>query len=240
MVSRAKPSTSALTGTKLRDFEIQAAAELGLCAGAQSFRAVRRCDATPVLLHKFRPAQSLLELGPILDLPEPPDFAGPFMTRFTDLFAAAGSAYLIEPLPDCFSLAEVWRHVLLNRPHQAHTVTTTLTRHLLLLVRELTGQGRCHGALSVENIVLTSTGNFGALAGGIKCEEGLLWLRKDPEEPSTDDHSALAEVLRSLLDIEEELASLRNASVLLCPEMREGILYLAHAVEQSRRCAKAG
>jgi hypothetical protein len=233
MVSRVGPITSGLAGTNLRDFEIQAAAELGQCAGAQSFRAVRRSDGMPVLLHKFRPAQSLLELGPILDSSEPPDFAKPFMTRFTDMFAAAGSAYLMEPLPVCFSLSDAWRYVLLNRSHQAHTITTTLTRHLLVLVRELAGQGRCDGVLSVENIVLTPMGSFGVLAGGVKCEEGLLWLRKDPQEPFACDHGSLAEVLRSLLDIEEELAGLRNASMLLSPDMREGILFLARAVEQS-------
>jgi len=238
MVSRVRPTTGPRTGTKLRDFEIQAAAEYGQCAGAQSFRAIRHGDDTPVLLHKFRPAQSLLELGPILDSPEPPDFTRPFVTRFTDIFAAAGSAYLVEPLPVCFSLSDAWRYVLLNRPHQAHTITTTLTRHLLMLVRELAKQRRRHGALHVENIVLTPTGCFGALAGGIQCEEGLLWVRKDVEEPSVSDPRALAEVLRSLLDIEEELARLRNVPMILSPDIREGILFLAHAVGQSRRRVK--
>ena len=238
MVSRVRPTTGPRAGAKLRDFDIQSAAEYGQCAGAQSFRAVCRGDDAPVLLHKFRPAQSLLDLGPILELPEPPDFTRPFVTRFTDIFAAAGSAYLVEPLPVCFSLCDAWRYVLQNRPHQAHTVTTTLTRHLLMLVRQLAGQGQRHGALSVQNIVLTPTGCFGALAGGIRCEEGLLWLRKDVEEPSASDPRALAEVLRSLLDIEEELARLRNVPMILSPDVREGILFLARAVGQSGRRAK--
>lgn len=228
-----------LAGTKLRDYDIQAAADLGQCAGAQSFRAVRRCDDMPVLLHKFRPADSLLELGPVLEGVEPPDFAKPFMTRFTDLFAAAGSAYLVEPLPMCFSLADAWRYVLLSRPHQARAVTTILTRHLLMLVRQLVGRERCVAVLSVENIVLTPDGGFGALVAGVNCEEGLLWLRKDPQEPVACDCRSLADVLRSLLDIEEELAHLRSTSMLLPPDIREGILYLARAVEQSRRRVKA-
>jgi hypothetical protein len=191
-----------------------------------------------VLLHKFRPARSLLELGPILDAPEPPEFARPFMTSFTDLFAAAGSAYLIEPLPVCFSLSDAWRYVLLNRPHQARTITAALTRHLLPLVRETARQGRYDAALSMENIVLTPAGSFGVLAGGIRCEEGLLWLRKEPQERFGCDYGSLAEVLRSLVDIEEELAGLRNAPMLLSPDVREGILLLARAVEQSTRRAK--
>jgi len=238
MVSRVGLPMRALAGTKLRDFEIQASAELGQCAGAQSFRAVRRGDGTLVLLHKFRPAKSLLELGPMLESTEPPDFTKPFMTRFTDLFAVAGSAYLVEPLPVGVSLSDVWRYVLLNRPHQARAVTTILTRHLLPLVRRLAGRERCLAAMSIENIVLTGTGGFGVLVAGIRCEEGLLWLRKDPQGPSASGHGSLAEVLRSLLEMEDELAHLRGAPMLLSPDIREGILLLARAVEQSRRCAR--
>ena len=239
-VPQGGPTASTVLGTKLRDFEIQAAAELGRCAGAQSFRAVRRCDGMPVLLHKFRPAQLLLDLGPILDTPNPPDFARPFVTRFTDLFVAAGSAYLIEPMPDCLGLSDAWRHVLLHRPHQAHTVATTLARHLLMLVRELARQGRRHGALCLDSIVLTSTGSFGALAGAIKCKGGLLWLRKDPQDPCTEDRESLIDILHSLLDIDGELAGLQNKLSLLSLDARDTILCLAHTVEQSTHRAKAG
>jgi hypothetical protein len=238
MVSRVGPTEKALAGAKLRDFEIQAAAELGQCAGAQSFRAVRRADAMPVLLHKFRPAKSLLELRPVLDCAEPPDFTRPFLTRFTGLFTAAGSAYLVEPLPAGVSLSDAWRHVLLNRPHQAQAVAAILTHHLVPLVRQLAGQERCLAALSMENIVLTPTGGFGVLVAGVRCEAGLLWLRRDPREPSASDHHALAEILRSLLDMEEELAHVRGRPVLLPPETREDILRLAYVVEQSRHCGR--
>ncbi len=225
--------------TNLRDFEIQAAAELGQCAAAQSFRAVRRSDNSPVLLHKFRPADSLLELRPVLESVDPPDFTKPFVTRFTDLFAAAGSAYLVEPLPACFSLADAWHYVLLNRPHQARAVTAILTRHLLALVRQLAREQRCLTALRCENILLTPAGGFGVLVAGVQCREGLLWLRNDPQAPDACDCRSLAEVLRSLLDMEEELAHLRNVPMLLPPDVREGIRYLAHAVEQSKRQVKA-
>jgi hypothetical protein len=233
MVSRVGPKTRALAGTNLRDFEIQAAAELGQCAGAQSFRAVRRRDKAPVLLHKFRPVDSLLELGPMLESEDPPDFTKPFVTRFTDLFTAAGSAYLVEPLPVCFSLADAWHYLLLNRPHQARAVTAILTRHLLGLLRQPARNERGLVALSVGNILLTPVGGFGVLVGGVRCREGLLWLRKDPHEPDACDRHSLAEVLRCLLDMEEELAHLRNVPMLLPSDVREGIRYLARAVEQS-------
>lgn len=234
MVSWGGPGMRALAGTKLRDFEIQAAAEVGRCAGAQSFRAVRRGDGASVLLHKFRPAKSLLELGPMLESAEPPDVTRPFMTRFTDLFAVAGSAYLVEPLPASIHLSDVWRHLLLNRPHQARAFASILTHHLLALVRHLSGRERSIAALSIENIVLTGPGGFAILAAGIRCEEGLLWLRKEPQESFGCDHRTLAEVLRRLLDMEDEIADLRGAPALLSADSRDGILQLSHAVERSR------
>ena len=174
----------------------------------------------------------------MLECTEPPDFTKPFMTRFTDLFAAAGSAYLVEPLPVGVSLSEAWRYVLLNRPRQAEAITTILTRHLLPLVHQLGGQERCLAALSMENIVLSPTGGFGVLVGGIRCEEGLLWLRKNPQERSACDHQSLADLLCSLLDMEDELAHLRGSPMLLPADIRERILHLVHAVEQSRRGAR--
>ncbi len=174
----------------------------------------------------------------MLESADSPNFTQPFITRFTDLFVAAGSAYLVEPLPVGINLSEAWRHVLLSRPQQAQAVTAILTRHLLPLVRQLTGQEHCLAALNIDNIVLTPTGGFGVLVAGIKCQEGLLWLRKDPREPSACDHHALAKVLRSLLDMEDELAHLRGRLMLLSPYIREDILHLAHAVEQSGRCVR--
>ena len=174
----------------------------------------------------------------MLESADSPNFTQPFITRFTDLFVAAGSAYLVEPLPVGINLSEAWRHVLLSRPHQAQAITAILTRHLLPLVRQLAGQEHCLAALNIDNIVLTPTGGFGVLVAGIRCQEGLLWLRKDPRQPSACDHRAVAAVLHSLLDMEDELAHLRGRIMLLSPYIREDILHLAHAVEQSGRCVR--
>jgi hypothetical protein len=238
MVLQAGPTRRGLAGTKLRDYEIQSAAESGQCAGAQSFRAVARCDGAPVLLHRFRPANSLLDLGPILECTERPDFTQPFVTRFTDVFAAAASAYLVEPLPVCVSLSDIWRYVLLNRSEQAFTVVAILLRHLLTLVRRLADEGQCHGAIGVDTIVLPSGGSFGVLAGSVRCEGGLLWLRKDPREPTACDFRSLAKVLHCLLDMEVELAYLRNTSLLLGPAVRDGMTDLARTIEQTRLRAR--
>src|SRR5512133_1507991 len=137
--------------TTLKDFTIQGAAELGECGGAQSFRAVRRQDGRQVLLHKFRPAAPLIALGPLIPDTGKPDFRGPFITRFTDLFAVAGSAYLVEPLPQCSGLSEVWRHVLQTRPGQAVAVMAVLIRQMISLTHQLHCQGRRHGAIDLQN-----------------------------------------------------------------------------------------
>ncbi len=223
----------AVSETTLRDFVIEGAAELGECFGAQSFRATRRADGQPVLLHKFRPAQSLVDLGPHLATEEPPDFAKPFVTQFTDLFVVAGSAYLIEPLPPCFALADLWRYVLQSRPDQAMRVVTTVMRHLSSVVRRLAHQHHYHGALSLENIVLAPTACFGILAAYLSCREGRLWLRKDPESPLRPDYFVFAEVLTSLLEVEAQTAALRNVPRLLTPMVRRRLEDLLHAIEQT-------
>jgi hypothetical protein len=219
--------------TTLRDFRIEGAAELGECTGAQSFRATRHGDGGPVLLHKFRPAKSLIELGPLVTREGPPDFTKPFVTQFTDLFVVAGSAYLVEPLPPCFALSDLWRYVLQNRPDQAYTVIAIVVRQLLSILRRLMRQNRYHGALSVDNIVLAPTASFGVLAAHLPCREGRLWLRKDPESLVKADSHAFADVLGALLDMEAQIAALQNVPTLLPETVRHRIHELLRAVEQA-------
>ena len=97
-----------------------------------------------MLLHKFRPAEALLDLEPLIAGPEPPDFTKPFVTQFTDLFVAAGSAYLVEPLPPGFALADLWRLVLQKRPDRAFAVIAAVVRHLASILHRLGHQNRYH------------------------------------------------------------------------------------------------
>ena len=224
--------TRRATGT-LRDFTIEGAAELGGCTGAQSFRAVRHRDRQPVLLHKFRPAESLLELEPLLVDEGPADFTQPFVTQFADFFVVAGSAYLVEPLPPCFALSDIWRFVLQKRSDQAFALITIVIRHLHAVVRRLMSRNQCHGALRVENIVLAPTASFGILTAHLPCAQGRLWLRKNPESPVQPDFCAFADVLGALLEIEAETAVLQNVPRLLPAAVRQSIQELLAAVAQS-------
>ncbi len=233
MAPQALHARGVSTATALRDFSIEGAAELGACAGAQSFRAIRHSDGRPVLLHKFRPAEALLDLEPRIAGLEPPDFTKPFVTQFTDLFVAAGSAYLVEPLPPGFALGDLWRFVLQKRPEQAFAVITVVVRHLASILHRLARQNRYHGALSVENIVLTPAASFGVLTAHLPCRGGRLWLRRDPESPVKPDCCALADVLGTLLDIETRTAALQNMPRLLPEAVRRRIGELVRAVEQA-------
>jgi hypothetical protein len=219
--------------TALRDFSIEGAAELGACTGAQSFRATRQSDGLPVLLHKFRPAAALLDLEPLIVDPAAPDFDKPFATQFTNLFVAAGSAYLVEPLPPGVALSDLWRFVLQKRPDQALIIITVVVRHLASILQRLTSRNRYHGALRVENIVLASTASFGVLTAHLPCREGRLWLRKDPESPLKPDCRVFADVLSQLLEIETRTAALQNVSTLLPATVRHRIRNLVQAVEHA-------
>ena len=100
--------------THLSDFEIQAAAEVGACGDHGSFRAMRRADRLPVLLHRFRPADTIHDICPATSAV--PDFDLPFVTSITDVVTAAGSVYLVEPLPTAVPVAKAWRAVLIQAP----------------------------------------------------------------------------------------------------------------------------
>jgi len=234
MKSEVSHRRSAAPIAALQDFTIQGAAELGECHGAQSFRAVRRSNGERTLLHKFRPAEALIALGPRMGSADSPDFTGPFITRFTDVFVAAGSAYLVEPIPSCFNLDALWRYTLQRRPDLALPVVTVLLRHLLTVVHHLMNQGKSHGALCVENVVLASTGTFGALAAHLECDEGPLWLRRPSESPVESDFHSLAVILGSLLDIESEVADLQNTSALLPAVARHRISELLATIQQTK------
>jgi len=219
------------TTATLRDFTILGAAELGECGGAQSFRAARRLDGRAVLLHKFRPAAPLTALGPLLAERNPPDFRRSFTTRFSDLFAVAGSAYLVEPLPVCSRLSDVWRHVLQKRPHQAIDVMAVLIRQMISITHQLRDERKCHGALDVGSIVLAPAGCFGVLTAHVECEGGTMWLRKNPVDPPQSDSHGLVEVLGSLLDLDVEVAALQRAPMRLPIDIHRKIRGLLHALQ---------
>lgn len=223
------------TSTTLRDFTIQGAAEIGECNGARSFRAVRKHDGRQVLLHKFRPAAPLTALGPLVRSEESPDFRSPFVSQFTDLFAVAGSAYLVEPLPLCAGLNDVWRHVLQKRPDQTVTVMTVLVRQMISITRRLLHEGKSHGAIDARNIVLAPAGCFGLLASYVECEGGCQWLRTNVGDPEQPDYHALVGVLGTLLDLDAEVAAAQNTPMRVSTGIHRKVRSLIYTLQEARR-----
>jgi hypothetical protein len=99
-----------------RDFTIRCGAETGACGSKGSFRAIRRRDGMPVLLHRFPPATDLISRRPILTDSVVPDFPRPFLTRFIGL------------LPQCAPMMEVWRALLSGSFATATSSTNPLWR----------------------------------------------------------------------------------------------------------------
>jgi hypothetical protein len=147
----------------------------------------------------------------------------------------AGSAYLVEPLPPCSGLSDVWRHVLQKRPDQAVAVMTVLIRQMISITHHLRRQGRCHGAIDMQNVVLAPAGCFGVLAAHVECEGGALWLRKDPGSLPRSDSRCLVDVLGSLLDLDAEVAILQKAPMRLPIDIHRRIRSLLHALERAQQ-----
>ena len=151
-----------------------------------------------------------------------------------EFFAVAGSAYLVEPVPPCSGLADVWRHVLQKRPHQTLAVMTVLLRQIIAITRQLACQDDCHGAIDIRNVVLAPTGCFGVLAAHMLCEGGRLWLRRDCRRPARSDLHGLVEILGSLLDIDTEVAAIQKMPEQVPMNIHRKIRDLLHALHQAQ------
>ena len=197
------------------DFMIQGPAKVGECGSTGSFRTVRRSDGLPVLLHRFRPALDILNHGPIIRNSETPDFTHPFLTRFTGIIEAAGSVYLVEPLPNAVAVESVWRSVLLQAPCEALSFLDAMVAQLTFVINNDVHEGIATRALSPQNIVLTEPGIYGILTWLLDSLEGSLEVR--PTNGAAVGmiwHDRLSMVLDELLEIEKTMSAARGSSLL--------------------------
>ncbi len=194
----------------LQDFEIHSGADLGICGNKGSFRGKLRKNGLPVLLHRFRPAEYLLDSRPIIKDAKPPDFTVPFVTRFTGIFIGPGSVYLVEPLPLSIVLIDSWRSVLAKSPQNAFGFVKVLIEQLLLSVQ---GERDFHG-VHLDNIVLTKNSSYGILAGCIDSEDGPIQLRPSYPAENGNLFPALSIVIEKLLEVEASMARMQNRQIL--------------------------
>lgn len=157
------------------DFEIRGPAEVGACGNMGSFRAVRREDGLPVLLHRFRPAAILMEHDPSLATARPQDLGRTFLTGFIAIIEVAGSAYLVEPFPEiCTSLMNVWRELLRTSPSEARQFASVVLGRLYNVAnRSLLALRSIHP----NNLILTPAGHLGILLAHLDTSAGQQWLR---------------------------------------------------------------
>lgn len=222
-----------MTRLSFHDFVIIGPAEFDCSGSRGGFRAIRRSDRLPVLLHRFRPPGTLLDPMPRIRRTDPPDFSQPFLTRFTGVLQAGGSAYLVEPLPVCASLQSAWRAVLLNTAGRAVGFVGILVTQLILAVRAAARQHDNGGAVCSQNVVLTQAGTYGLLAACLESDGGRRWLRPVPPHCTSVDNTspasrpareaaALARVVEDLLETEQAMARARRSEI-LSPQQRDAI-----------------
>ncbi len=222
----------------LHDFTIQRHAEVGACGSAGSFRALRRCDGLPVLLHRFRPAGTLIDQAPNLSTTDPPDFTRPFLSRFTGVIVAAGSAYLVEPLPVSAALEDAWRSVLLESPSQCVGFLRAMLAQVTTALTPLVNLGVRHGAVCLGNLVLTTQATYGVLAGHVDSANGPIVVRPaDGAVAAQDDLMALSDLPSRLIEIETSMARARGQS-LLSDRERHHVEELGLALRAIRACLR--
>jgi len=163
---------------KLQDYSIYSAGRFPCIGSNACFRARDKHTGLPVLLHRYRPAELLLDREPLVDGSEPPNFDEPFVTRFTGVFTVAGSAWLIEPLPDCVTAEDTWRTILQRTP----LLVSSCRRSLLNQVMQATAQIDCQEIVELAQVVLTAKGRYGVLAGHLRCADGFLQVRPSSSE----------------------------------------------------------
>jgi hypothetical protein len=219
---------------RLQDYTIQGPCEVRPRGNTGSFRAVRRRDGLTVLLHRFRPAGILVDRQPVIELTEAVDFTRPFMTRFSQIIVAAGSAYLVEPLPPSVPLADVWRTVLHQHPDDAVRVAHSLVAQLRQIMSS-PGFKSQPGHVCLENLVLAPGGTWGLLATLPRANETRMWIRRQGGYRSESlrrqlvgccAESAIARVVENLMSMHVDIAR-TTGQPLLSDDQQRSIALLA-------------
>ncbi len=229
---------------RLQDYTIQGPCEVRPCGNMGSFRAVRRCDGLPVLLHHFRPAGILVDRQPDLELTEVVDFTQPFITRFSHVIVAAGSAYLVEPLPPSVPLADVWRTVLHQHTDDAVRVVHSLVAQLRQIVSNPGFQAR-PGHVCLENLVLAPGGTWVLLAALPRANEIRVRIRRQGGYRSESlgrqlggccAGSAIAQVIENLMRMHFDITRMTGQPLLSADQQRSIAAIVAADTGTDSRC----
>jgi len=188
-----------------QDFAIIGAGEYPCEGSTACFRARHKTTGQPVLLHRFRPAETLLVHHPVIRDAIAPDFQQPFMTCFMKPIVVAGSAYLVEPIPDCIPARDAWRAILLQYPDRAVPVAMGL----VFQIRKALPRMNPYVPIWLDRIVLTRQGVYGLLADLLPCDPSPVRMRRPP---SSDHHAK--NYLGEMLAINQTLSVASGTQIL--------------------------
>jgi hypothetical protein len=210
---------------RMQDFAIQGPCDVRPCGNKPGFRAVRRTDGRPVILHYFRPKDPLEHLAPNLDDHNVEDFSRPFMTHFIGWFCTGGSGWLVESLPSCVPLEDLWMHILWEIPGNAPAVARMLAEQLQW-IEKIRLEYQSETPIVLENIILGPCGAYGLLASFLPGSRKSSGLRFRTSEGISHPIQAswMTALGESLLGIERRLSRLRQRSILSADER----LFLTH------------
>jgi hypothetical protein len=140
-----------------------------------------------------------------------------------------GRQYLLEPIPPCVPLIEVWESTLHEHAKQSGSVLRALIRQIQVAARNARAKGQPHGAICVSNVILTSSGVYGLLQACIQINDKSVWVRPIPTYSLSDavrdfdDEIAIENMAHRLVEIaraspnigtgdESELAKIANTT----------------------------
>src|ERR1039458_2556690 len=195
---------------EIAEIEVHDASGVRGIAGGQAVRLTRTPDGKSVLLHELGVTIPSLLAEAAFD-PRPPSFATPFVTSIAGILCYQGKYFLVEPLPPAVPLLDVWTFAVRNKPADVFRILRACDRQLQRALGRLHSHGQGHGAVCVQNVVLTTSGIYGFLQAGGATPQGWLCLRPDTNsnEPvfnyrmgePTPANESKDEILRELIAI---------------------------------------
>jgi hypothetical protein len=187
------------------DFTMAEDTEVRGIGGLRPVRITRSADGASALLHEVS-AGALALRGAEMGSPLP-DFSQPFVTKIYGPVSADHRMYLVEPLPHCVPLVEIWQAALTEAPRTAPSVLRAILRQTGRAIQRAHGEEQPHGAVCIENVVLTTDGIYGLLQASVRSGEDRVWLRpmnetagQRPRANEVDDESAIVHMAGQLAD----------------------------------------
>ena len=201
-------------------FVVEEVTDIRCIDGLSCLRLTRATDGASVLIHEID-GTAMESLGGAEFQRGMPDFRQPFVTRIVSVASYRGRVCLVEPLPLCVSLVEVWQTTLREHPRECRAVLRAIISQVRRAAELVRGEGRVHGAICAENVVLTDAGVYGLLQAQISLGTETVWVRPMAPAVGTIRGSDEASINRMV----HELVALAM-SLDLPMEVRQGLLSL--------------